>query len=496
MTEQFIIAIGASAGGLNQINKFFDFTPLDGVSYIVIQHLSPDYKSMMASLLDKHSKLNIIEATNNMVVETNKVYLIPSANVMTIENGKLLLTDKRKGVNLTINTFFKSLAKERGNKAIGVILSGTGSDGTDGMKAIKEAGGLLIASNADSAEFHQMPQSAIDTGLVDYVITPEDMPKVIEHYVEKRSDKAEILVNEEEEEKIMRVITNLIKDKLPEDFTGYKKSTILRRIKRRASLQNGSTLEGYLKLLENDTNELQSLSKDFLISVTCFFRDKAAFDLVEQVIIPEIIDSKQDEEIKIWVAGCATGEEAYSLAILLREGLDKAKKNNAVKIFATDLDKEALLFAGKGTYSTGITKDVSPERLDKYFTLHNNVYKINSTIRETLIFAYHDMTKNPPYCNMDLISCRNVLIYMEPRLQKKVLTMLHFGLKYKGYLFLGPSENVNDIISSVELVDKKSKVYRNIEAKKIVNFDTFTSPNVMQVPGFTFPKKKPGNIKR
>lgn len=200
-TEQFIIAIGASAGGLDQINKFFDYTPLDGVSYIVIQHLSADYKSMMASLLDKHSKLHIEEAKNNMVVESNKVYLIPSANVMTIEDGRLLLTDKLKGVNFTINTFFKSLAKERGNKAIGVILSGTGSDGTEGMKAIKEAGGLLIVSNAESAEFHQMPQNVIDTGLVDYVITPEDMPKVIEHYVEKKSGKAETVVNEEEEEK-------------------------------------------------------------------------------------------------------------------------------------------------------------------------------------------------------------------------------------------------------------------------------------------------------
>jgi two-component system CheB/CheR fusion protein len=489
-TDQFIIAIGASAGGLEQINKFFDFTPIDGVSYIVIQHLSADYRSIMASLLDKHSKLHILEATNNMVVEANKVYLIPSPNVMTIEDGKLLLTEKLKGVNFTINTFFKSLAKERGNKAIGVILSGTGNDGTEGMKAIKEAGGLLIASNAESAEFHQMPQSAIDRGLVDYVITPEDMPKVIEHYVEKKSDKEETSVNGEEEERIMKRITNLIKDKLPEDFTGYKKNTILRRIKRRASIYNGGSLEGYLKLLENDTTELQSLSKDFLISVTSFFRDKAAFDLVEQIVIPEIIESKQDEEIKLWVAGCATGEEAYSLGILLREGLDKAKKNNSVKIFATDLDKEALLLAGKGIYSAGITKDVSQERLNKYFTQHDKGYKIGSSIREMLIFAHHDMTKNPPYCNMDLISCRNVLIYMEHVLQKKVLMMLRFGLKYKGFLFLGPSENVNDIISSLEMVDKKAKIYRNIEARKMVNFDTFMSPNIIEGKAFTILKEE------
>jgi two-component system, chemotaxis family, CheB/CheR fusion protein len=476
-SEQYIIAIGASAGGMDQINKFFDYTPLDGVSYIVIQHLSANYKSMMAALLDKHSKLNIEEATHNMTVEVNKVYLIPSKNVMTIKDGKLLLTDKLKGVNLTINVFFKSLAEERGDKAIGIILSGTGSDGTEGMRAIKEGGGLLLASDPESTEFNQMPLSIIETGLVDYVIEPEQMPKVIEDYVKRELNGKESKMNEEEEEKVMCSITDLIKDKLPEDFSGYKKNTILRRIKRRASLKNITKLESYLDLLKQDTDELQNLAKDFLISVTSFFRDKDAYTIIEQTVLPELIQSKLGEEdIKMWVAGCATGEEAYSLAILVREQLDAAQKSNIVKIFATDIDTEALQLAGKGLYNESIEKNVSKERLEKFFTKNGKGYKIKTAIREMLIFAHHDLVKNPPYCNMDLISCRNLLIYMAPALQKKVMGMLHFGLRYKGYLVLGPSENVADIGSSVEEIDKKWKIYQNKEAKRTMNFETFTAP--------------------
>lgn len=478
-SEQYIIAIGASAGGMEQINTFFDFTPLDGVSYIVIQHLSADYKSMMKLLLAKHSKLNIVEAANNMLIEVNKVYLIPSKNVMTVKDGRLFLTDKVQGVNLTINTFFTSLAGERGGKAIGVILSGTGSDGTEGIKAIKKAGGLLIASDPKSSEFDQMPANAIATGLVDYVIPPNEMPKVIADYVSKNANVTEAQEDSLEDEKTMMTITDLIKDKLPEDFSGYKKTTILRRIKRRASLQNFKDLDSYLDLLKNDTTELQNLAKDFLISVTTFFRDKYAFNVLKKVAIPEILQSKNEEDIKMWVAGCATGEEAYSLAILVREQLEAAKKNNTVKIFATDIDKDALQFAGKGYYNESIDKDISPKRLEKFFTREKQGYRIKPIIREMLIFAHHDLVKNPPYCNMDLISCRNMLIYITPVLQQKILDMLHFGLKYKGYLFLGASESILDLRSSLEEIDKKWKIYKNVLAKRTLNFETFISPPLM-----------------
>lgn len=492
-TEQFIIAIGASAGGMNQINTFFDYTPLDSVSYIIIQHLSADYKSMMALLLAKHSKLNIVEAENNMQVEMNKVYLIPSKNVMTIRDGRLFLSDKQKGINLTINTFFTSLADERGDKAIGIILSGTGSDGTEGIKAIKNAGGMLIASDLESAEFNQMPASGIATGLVDYIIPPAEMPDVIKNYVEKKINETGIILNEEEEEKTIIAITDLIKNKLPEDFSGYKKNTILRRIKRRASLNNLSNIKSYLNLLKKDTAELQNLAKDFLISVTEFFRDKAAFEIFKESIIPELVQTKQDEDIKVWIAGCATGEEAYSIAILLREELDAAQINSNVKIFATDIDNEALQFAGKGYYNYSIEKNVSQQRLDKFFIRDNKGYKIKPVIREMLIFAHHDVVKNPPYCNMEIISCRNLLIYLDQPLQKKVLSMMHFGLRSGGYLFLGPSENVTNVSPFLEEIDKKWKIYKNIETKKTLNFEAFTSAAFMESKAYIKPQQKPGN---
>ncbi|MGI8636318.1 MAG: CheR family methyltransferase, partial [Segetibacter sp.] len=312
---------------------------------------------------------------------------------------------------------------------------------------------------------------------------------VIEHYVEKKTDGKVTKIDEEEEEKSMAAITDLIKDKLPEDFSDYKKNTLLRRIKRRASLLNFNNLESYLSLLKQDTTELQNLAKDFLISVTSFFRDKEAFKIIEKRVVPELLQTKQNEEIKIWVAGCATGEEAYSFAILIREQLDAAQKNNPVKIFATDIDDEALQFAKKGCYNESIKKDVSPERLERFFTPDNNRYKINKSIREMLLFAHHDLIKNPPYCNMDFISCRNLLIYMNPALQKKVIGMLHFGLRFKGYLFLGPSENITDISFSVEEVDKKWKIYQNMESKRIMNFETFIAPPLIEGKRFSNPQK-------
>lgn len=490
---QYIIAIGASAGGMSQINAFFDYTPLDSVSYIIIQHLSADFKSMMSALLEKHTKLNVLEAEDGMTVEMNNVYLIPSKNCMTIKDGRLILTNKLKGVNFTIDTFFTSLAAERGNRAIGIILSGTGEDGTEGIRTIKDAGGLIIVSDPELSEYDQMPLSAINTGLVDYIVPPEEMPQLIQQYVNGKLREAKVNIDETDEQMMMS-ITGLIKDKLPEDFSGYKKTTILRRIKRRASLLNFTDIEDYLDLLKKDTAELQVLVKDFLISVTSFFRDKAAFEILEQRIIPDMIHAKGEDEIKIWVAGCATGEEAYSLAILVREQLDAANKKNAVKIFATDIDDDALPFAAKGCYTHIIEKDVSKERLEQFFIRDNKSYKVKPSIREMLIFAHHDLVKNPPYCNIDFISCRNLLIYMNPTLQRKVLNMLHFGMRYGGYLFLGPSENVTDFISHLEEVNKKWKIYKNIEAKRLISFENFTSPVFADGKIHMMPQKRTGSV--
>ena len=479
---QYIIAIGASAGGLEEINLFFDHTPLDGVSYIIVQHLSPDFKSRMVELLARHSKLVVKEAEEGMAVKVNQVYLIPNDKFMTINNGKLYLTDKHKdrGPNLTINKFFNSLAADSGDKAIGVILSGLGSDGTEGMKSIKNEGGMVIARNPETSEFNSMPSNAIATGLVDFVAEPALMPDIIENYV-KHSGK--IFLGDKNDDKNIKAIVDLIKEKLPLDFSDYKQTTILRRIKRRAAENNFVILENYYNFLKETPEELEALAKDFLISVTSFFRDKEAFDFIEKKVIADILESlAPGEELKMWVAGCATGEEAYSLAILIKEQLTGKYKDTVVaKIFATDIDTVALINARNGTYKEDISKHVSAKRLERFFTKENSNYRVNAEIRNMVIFAQHDLVKNPPYCNMHFVSCRNLLIYMMPTLQKRIFAMLLFGLKKDGYLFLGSSENPVSIIKSLETVNKKWKIYKNLETKRAISFDTFSLPQMSKI---------------
>ncbi|MEJ6980876.1 chemotaxis protein CheB [Pedobacter sp. P351] len=477
-----IIAIGASAGGMEEINSFFDHTPLDGVSYIIVQHLSAEFKSRMLDLLSKHSKLEVKEAEDGMQIQCNEVYLIPNDKFMTIQNNHLHLTGKEniRGPHLTINTFFNSLAEDKGNKAIGIILSGLGTDGTEGIISIKKAGGMVIAQDPETTEFGSMPSNAIASGMVDFVLEPELMPDKIESYVKNEID---LMFNSKDDEKHLSDIINLIKEQSPLDFTDYKQTTILRRTKRRAAYSNFSTLASYIKFLKTNPHEVETLIQDFLISVTAFFRDKEAFDFIQNNVISGLLKSLAvDEELKIWVAGCATGEEAYSMAILVNEQLTGKYKNTVVKIFATDIDNYALVFAGKGAYSQETTKSISQERLDKYFIKEGITYKVNPEIRKMVIFAQHDLVKNPPYCNMHFISCRNLLIYMTPALQKKIFSMFLFGLKMDGYLFLGSSENPVPIIQSLEVINKKWKLYKNIEKKRVIRFDAFSLPDLKHKP--------------
>jgi two-component system CheB/CheR fusion protein len=477
----YIIAIGASAGGLEEINTFFDHTPLDGVAYVIVQHLSAEFKSRMVEILARHSKLKIEEAKEGTEVQTNHVYLIPNNNYMTIKNGRLYLTDKENisGPHLTINKFFNSLAVNCGKKAIGIILSGLGSDGTEGIKEIKRAGGMVMVRNPETSEFSSMPAHAIITGMVDFVLEPELMPSAIEDFV-KYAGKSEI--ESQDDEKSLIAIINLIKEKMPLDFSDYKQSTILRRTNRRAVHGNFTSIEKYLQHLKITPKEVEALAQDFLISVTSFFRDQEAFKYIQNKILPDILKNLvEGEELKFWVAGCATGEEVYSLAILINEQLKDNFADTIVKIFATDIDSVALVHAGKGVYPESIEKDVSQERLDKYFIKKGNNYQVKPELRRMVIFAQHDLVKNPPYCNMHFISCRNLLIYMTPVLQKKIFSMLHFGLKMNGYLFLGSSENPLSIMQNLEIVHKKWKIYKNIKAKRLVSFDTFTLPELLDI---------------
>jgi two-component system CheB/CheR fusion protein len=478
MLPHHIIAIGASAGGLEELTVFFDHTPMDGVSYIIVQHLSSDFRSRMVELLSRHSKLMVQQAEDGMEVFGNQVYLIPNDKFLTIKGRKLHLGDKAGEPTpyLTINKFFISLAADCGPRAIGVILSGLGSDGSEGAKAIKKAGGVVIARDPDTSEFSSMPSSAIATGTVDFILEPHEMPAAIEEYVKRELD---LMASNISDEQHVSEIIALINEHLPLDFSEYKQSTIVRRIKRRAAYQNLGTLKGYFDFVKDNPEEIQTLANDFLISVTAFFRDVQAFDTIENEVLPAIIGGlTPGQELRLWIAGCATGEEAYSLAMLVSEQLGERASEHSVKIFATDIDSAALAHAGRGSYSLSVTKDISPARLERFFILENNQHRVKPELRKMLIFAQHDLVKNPPYCNMHLISCRNLLIYMTPVLQKKIFLMMLFALKQNGYLFLGSSENPAPILPSLAVVDKKWKIYQNQEASRAIRFDAFSLPQI------------------
>lgn len=477
--EPFIIAIGASAGGMEAIHLLFDHTPQDGVAYVIIQHLSPDHKSFMSELLANHSKLKITVAENEMFVETNHVYLMPKGKNMTIKNRRLFLTDiKPFQPNKSIDIFFDSLAESHKDKSIAVILSGTGTDGTKGIASVKRNGGFVIVQDPQSAKFEGMPQSAIDSGHVDVILPPEFIPEEIIMHL-KSNDLENDFSNHasKDHESDLLKILGLIQKHTPLDFSEYKRPTIVRRIVLRMAKNKVTSLAEYVAFLEANPSEISNLAKEFLISVTKFFRDKEAFEVIKEKVIPEIVENKlQVDTFKVWVVGCATGEEAYSLAILISEHLTEKKKNLEVKIFASDIDKAALQQASKGIYPARIENEVSEERLSRFFTKQGDHYKVRDNIRKMLIFADHDIVKQPPYGKIDLISCRNLLIYINPILQKKILTSLHFCLNLGGYLFLGPSESLGELKKSFIEVNKKWRIFKSIEVVRNFRDTSYSTP--------------------
>ncbi|WP_375579180.1 chemotaxis protein CheB [Marivirga tractuosa] len=486
----YIIAIGASSGGMEAIHSLFDNTPNDGVSYVIIQHLSPDHKSFMAELLEKHSKLKICVVDNEMYVEPNQVYLMPKGKNMTIKDKVLYLTDKKvKQVNTSIDIFFSSLAEDQADKSIAIILSGMGNDGTKGASAIKKNGGMVIVQEPSSAKFKDMPLSVIESGNADAILPPHLIPERIISYLKQEELKSKLSeeVTQNNEEQLTEIL-NLVKQYTPLDFTNYKRPTIIRRIVTRMTHNNVNTLNGYINYIHGNTDELEILANEFLISVTKFFRDKEAYDILKEKVIPEIIKNKlMVDGLKIWVVGCATGEEAYSIAILVMEHLTELKKNLEVKIFASDIDKGALAVASKGIYNANIKNDVPEELLKKYFIEEEKQFRVRDNIRKMIIFADHDIVKQPPYGKIDLISCRNLLIYINPFLQKKILSSLHFCLNSEGYLILGPSESLGELKKSFATIDKKWKIYKSIEVPKLLRDTTYSTPG-LSLPNISFQK--------
>jgi two-component system CheB/CheR fusion protein len=457
-----IVGIGASAGGLEALELFFDAMPATrDFAFVVIQHLSPDYKSLMGELLAKHTSMEIFHAEDGMEITPGSIYLIPRKKNMTVYKRKLFLTDQEHGLNLPIDIFFQSLAEDAGERAIGIVLSGTGSDGTRGVRAIKEAGGLVIVQDEDDAKFDGMPRSAISTGIVDFVLPAGKIPQELQDFV---AGNVRLVSNGNDARfngaSSITKIFMLIKRKTGVDLSFYKETTILRRLERRMGINQIHDVQRYIQFLEESPAEITTLFKEILIGVTRFFRDQQAFDILQQQVIPEIFNGKEStEQIRVWVGGCSTGEEAYSIAILLAEYAEKHYLHNDIKIFATDIDKDAIEFASHGLYPESIAADASPHRLARYFVRKGESYQIAPAIREMVVFAYHNIFKDPPFRRIDLISCRNMLIYLQPVLQKKVLSNFHFSLNSGGYLFLGSSETVGDLGKYFQTVDSRWKIF-------------------------------------
>ena len=458
-----IVAIGASAGGLQALEQFFrNMEPRCGLGFVVISHLDPDHKSLLSELLAKYTEMEVAQVKDGMVVRPDHVYVIPPDTVMRIEKGVLHLMkpDEPRGQRHPIDLFFRTLAEDQGERAIGIILSGTGTEGTLGLKSIQGAGGLAIVQDPATAKFDGMPRNAIDSGQIDYILAPEDIPSRLATFAHDY-DKAPLQVREKLSEDQLHRIHLLIRNRTGHDFTKYKPKTILRRIERRMVLHQLDDLEKYIRFLRQTPSEIDNLFQELLIRVTNFFRDPEAYQALQKKALPALFSTlPPGEDIRVWVAGCSTGEEAYSIAIILHEYLTENDLAHGIRVFATDIDHKAIAMARVGAYPASISADVPPARLKRYFTRRDNTYLVNKNIREMVIFAEQDLLRDPPFSKLDLVSCRNLLIYLGSELQKKAMTLFHYGLKPGGMIFLGASESLGFMGSSFEPVDNKWKIWR------------------------------------
>jgi len=432
--EGYIVGIGASAGGYEAIESFFRKMPHDsGLSFVIVQHLSPDFKSLMVELLSKHTKMPIQRVEDGMIVEPGSIYLIPPKKKMTLANGRLYLSEMDPSIvpNLPINDFFRSLAEEKKEKAIGIILSGTGSDGTLGIREIKGYGGIVIVQDPTTSKFDGMPNSALSTGMVDYQKSPGEMPEVLLNYVKHiditKSDTTKLIKGKRVD--ALTSIFKVLSRTMNVDFSQYKPNTIIRRVEKRMSINQIEKIDDYIMFLRSSTFEARSLYRELLIGVTGFFRDSEAFNKMEHEIIPKVLKNRKvNSPVRVWVSGCSTGEEAYSLAILFAEVMDRMKINTNVKIFATDIDQTSLEYASNGLYPDSILGEIPDGIAKKYFMKDGSNLQINERIRSMVIFASHNVLMDPPFNRMDLVSCRNLLIYFQPEAQKKVLQSYHFAM--------------------------------------------------------------------
>ncbi len=467
-----IVGIGASAGGLAAFEAFFSGMPADkdpDMAFVLVQHLAPDHKSILSELIRRYTRMQVFEVIDGVVVQPNCVYIIPPDRDMAFLNGTLQLLEPSspRGQRLPIDFFFRSLAQDQHERAICIVLSGTGSDGTRGVRAVKDEGGMAMVQNPDSTEYDGMPRSAINTGVVDFVLPANEMPARLISYSSHAFGKIDLsLVSSRTMlDDALKKIFILLRAQTGHDFSQYKQNTVKRRIERRLAVHQIADPTSYVRFLQTTPEEVEALFRDMLIGVTSFFRDPLAFAALENTVIPRLFANKPaGSTVRVWTCGCSTGEEAYSIAILLQEHMDTLKNNYTLQYFATDIDNRAIDQARTGRYPASIDSDISAERLARFFTLESDgSYRIIKSIRDLLIFSEQDLIKDPPFSRLDLISCRNLLIYLNSDLQKKLTPLFHYSLNPGGTLFLGTSETVGDSDLLFSTLDRHAKLYQRKE---------------------------------
>lgn len=466
-----VVGVGASAGGIEAFGEFLTaMRPDSGMAFVFILHLPPDHKSLLPDILARRTAMPVAEVTDGMPVEPDRVYVIRPGHVLTVRDGALHLGPKLGGpraADRPVDDLFRSLAEEQRERAICVVMSGMGSNGTAGAQAVKAVGGLCVAQDPDSAQFPSMPRHLIDAGYADYIARPTDLPDILLTYATspyargaREADAAAVL---EREQQHLREVLAILRTRTKQDFTGYKKPTLLRRVQRRMGLTRTATLAEYARLLRQTPGEVTALADDLLIHVTGFFRDPEAWEALRERVVAPLVEAREPGgPVRAWVTACSSGEEAYSLAMLLTEESERAGKRLDIKVFATDLAERALAHARAGVYPGGIESEIPPERLARFFAREDEVYRVRQDLRDRVVFAPQNILQDPPFSRLDIASCRNLLIYLEPEVQQRVLALLHFGLREGGALFLGTSETVTGAEDMFEPLDRKARIYRRV----------------------------------
>src|SRR5438128_4280926 len=482
-----IVGIGGSAGGFEAAMELLRHLPArPGMAFVIVQHLDPHHGSRLANLLGKATSMPVSEIAETTTPQPNSVYVQPPDKCVIAKNGKLTLVQRTERLNLAIDHFFESLAEERGSRAIGIVLSGTGSDGTAGLRAIKAAGGLTFAQTVESAKFDAMPRSAIRSGFVDLVLPAHEIAREIRRIADHPYIRRPPSDPEEIEKAAYRQADDLgriflsLKKQMGVDFSAYKETTLLRRIQRRMALHRIDKLNRYARFLRDNKTEVEALFDDLLINVTRFFRDKQLFRALKKRFLPALFKNKSKDrqpELRVWVPGRATGEEVYSLAICILEALGSRLSKMRIQIFGTDLSESVIEHARAGIYPSAIEKDVSRARLKRFFLKRDSTYQIHRNVRDICTFARQNITADPPFSRLDVISCRNVLIYLSTQLHKRCIPQFHYAINPGGYLILGPAESVGLYDKLFELVDKKNKIYakKKLVIPHDVNFAAYLS---------------------